>query len=116
MAFKARPIPGPEQASRGEFTIVVELGTPGASGLPYKIVCRWNVRESFWMASMYDASDRAIVRDIAVRCDEDVLENVIRPYTPPGAVVCRDVTGGDRDPDRQGWTKGIRLLYEYEVA
>lgn len=29
--------------------------TPGASGLPYKIVCRWNVREAFWMASMsYD--------------------------------------------------------------
>lgn len=111
MSFVGRVIPGPEVGTKGTIIVHVRLLL-----LVYRIVMRWNTRESAWMVSIYDATNRAIVRDIWANAGEDILENVIRPYAPAGAVVVRDRTGGDRDPDRAGWTTGIVLRYEYEVA
>jgi hypothetical protein len=65
------------------------------------------------MASLFDSTDRPIVRCIACRTDEDILANVIRPYAPPGGLVVRDRTLADRDPGRTGWSEGIVIMYEY---
>ena len=110
MAFKGRVVPGLERSTMGTIVLRARLLT-----LTFRIVARWNTREAFWMASVYDPTDRPIVRDIAMNEGEDVLENVIRPYAPQGALVVRDKTGGDRDPGRDGWHEGIVLRYEYEV-
>lgn len=111
MAFKGRAIPGPERATKGVFRVSARM-----LNLEFIVVGRWNAREEFWMCSLFDATNRPIVRDIAALEGEDILENVIRPYAPQGAVVVRDRTGGDRDPERDGWSEGIVLRYEYEVA
>lgn len=105
---KARRLPLLEQATKGTIVWSGRLRT-----LTFRLELRWNTRESFWMASLFDATNRPIVRDIACRTDEDILENVIRPYAPPGALTVRDRTGADRDPGREGWSQGIVILYEY---
>jgi hypothetical protein len=111
MAFEARALPGLDEATKG----VIVVSAPMLI-LVFTVKLRWNQRESFWMASVYDPTNRPIVRDIKVCEGEDILENVIRPYAPSGAIVCRDRTGGDRDPGRDGWREGIRLMYEVEVS
>ncbi len=108
--LKGRVIPGTDRATKGTIEIRVRLLT-----LSYRIQLRWNTRESFWMASSWDPSNRPIVACIACREGEDIHENVIRPFAPQGAVVVRDRTGADRDPERDGWQQGIVLRYEYEV-
>lgn len=110
MAFFARPLPGLDEATKG----VIVASAPMLV-LVYTVKLRWNEREAFWMASVYDPTNRPIVRDIAVREGEDILENVIRPFAPSGAIVCRDRTGGDRDPGRESWREGLRITYEFEV-
>jgi hypothetical protein len=110
MAFYGCLLPGPELATKGVIEIPARMLT-----LVYRIVLRWNTREAFWMGSVYDPTGRPIVRDIACRCDEDLLENVIRRFAPKGAIVVRDRTGADRDPGRDGWSRGIVILYEFEI-
>lgn len=110
MPFKGRPLPTIELATKGTIVWQGRLRV-----LNYRLVLRWNTREAFWMASLYDSTDRPIVRDIACRTDEDILENVIRPFAPQGALVVRDRTGAQRDPGRTGWSEGIIVRYEYEV-
>lgn len=111
MASKGRVLPGPEKSTKGTIVVGARMLT-----LVFRVVMRWNTRESFWMATLYDPTSRPIVRDIAMLEGEDILENVIRPYAPQGALVVRDRTGADRDPGREGWHEGIVLRYEYEVA
>lgn len=111
MAFEGRVIPGIDLATRGVWTVRVRMMT-----LEFRVVGRWNAREEFWMCDLYDASNRPIVRCIAAREGEDIVENVIRPNAPQGALVVRDRTDGDRDPGRDGWSQGIVLRYEYEVT
>ena len=111
MSYVGRIIPGPEVSTKGTIIVHVRLLL-----LVYRIVMRWNTREGAWMVSIFDPTNRPIERDIWANAGEDILENVIRPYAPAGAVVVRDKTGGDRDPERDGWIKGIVLRYEYEVA
>ena len=111
MAFVGRLIPGPERATKGRFRTSARM-----LDLEFVVEGRWNTREEFWMCTVYDPTNRPIVRDIAALCDEDILENVIRPYAPQGAIVVRDRTEADRDPGRDGWSEGNVLRYEYEVA
>lgn len=110
MLTKGRELPLLNQATKGTIVWSGRLRV-----LNYRIVMRWNTRESFWMASVYDATNRPIVRDIACRTDEDILENVIRPYAPQGALVIRDRTGIDDDPGRNGWSDGKIIRYEYQA-
>jgi hypothetical protein len=111
MAYVGRVLPGPERATKGTITISARMTT-----LVFRLRLRWNTREGFWMSTLSDPTGLVIVRDIACRTDEDILENVIRPYAPQGALVVRDRTGADRDPGRTGWSEGIVIRYEYEVA
>lgn len=111
MAYVGRILPGPERATKGTITISARMTT-----LVFRLRLRWNTREAFWMATLFDPTGLAIIRDIACRTDEDILENVIRPYAPQGALVVRDRTGADREPGRTAWTDGLVFRYEYEVA
>lgn len=110
MAFVGREVPLLGEATKGKIVVSAPMNT-----LVFTVVLRWNTRAGLWMASVYDPTNRPIERDIFVREGEDILENVIRPFAPIGAIVCRDISGGDRDPGRDGWRNGITLKYEYEV-
>lgn len=76
---------------------------------PFFLRVRWMPVMEVWVMTVVAQGGVAIVSDVPVLYQEDVMANVVSSDRPAGAIVA--ITRDKLDPGRDAWTTGGRLVY-----
>lgn len=75
-------------------------------GAPFVFTFKWNTRDEYWSASVYDEGGAALVVGLRLALGVNLFRPFSGSFFPGGALVVVDTTGRDVEPDRDSLRNG----------